>query len=324
MKMSARLKVLLPTLVFATIVYSVFQLSHDPMNSSSELPDFTKLWNFSDPAATEKQFREILPKVVSSSNDSYCGQLLTQIARAEGLQQKFDEAHATLDTVESRLEGLPAIVQLRYLLERGRVFNSSGKPEQAGPLFEQAWELGKQAGEHGLAVDAAHMMAIVEPSESAVAWTEKAIAYAEQSESEDARNWLGSLYNNLGWTYHDSGKFEKALDIHQRALAWREEKAQVGPIRIARWSVARVLRSLGRVDEAFEIQQALLKELNADNEKDGFVYEELAECHLTQGRGEQATPLFAMAYQELSQDAWLVKQEPERVSRLKKLGEIKE
>ena len=40
----------------------------------------------------------------------------------------------------------PARVRLRYLLERGRVLNSSGKPDEARPLFLQAWELGTQPG----------------------------------------------------------------------------------------------------------------------------------------------------------------------------------
>jgi tetratricopeptide (TPR) repeat protein len=294
------------------------------MTTSSELPNFSNLWNYSDPAATEKQFREILIEAEAAGDESYCGQLLTQIARAEGLQQNFDQAHATLDSVAARLDGLPDVVRLRYLLERGRVFNSSGKADQARPLFEQAWNLGQQSGEDCLAVDAAHMMAIVEPADQAIDWSERAIAYAEKSKDEAARNWLGPLYNNLGWTYHDQREFEKALDIHQRALAWREEKGNMGPIRIARWSVARVLRSLGRVDEAIEMQQTLLQELDTANEQDGFVYEELAECHLVQGREAQATPLFAQAYELLSQDIWLVKQEPDRIARLKQLGQVED
>jgi len=50
---------------------------------------------------------------------------------------------------------------VRYLLERGRTFNSAGEKDRARPLFVQAWEIAGAAGLEGLAVDAAHMVPIV-------------------------------------------------------------------------------------------------------------------------------------------------------------------
>ena len=40
------------------------------------------------------------------------------------------------------------------------------------------------------------------------------------------------------------------------------------------------------------------------------------------GRGSEASPYFAEAYALLSQDAWLVDAEPERLARLKELGGV--
>jgi hypothetical protein len=62
-----------------------------------ELPEFDKMWNYSDPAATERKFREILPAAEKSGDISYHAQLLTQVARAQGLQGRYDEAMATLN-----------------------------------------------------------------------------------------------------------------------------------------------------------------------------------------------------------------------------------
>ena len=59
------------------------------------------------------------------------------------LQKKWDEAQAELDAVEHRLATEPDVVRVRYLLERGRVFRSSGDPDRARPLFEEAWELAR-------------------------------------------------------------------------------------------------------------------------------------------------------------------------------------
>ena len=68
----------------------------------------------------------------------------------------------------------------KYTLERGRAYNSSKRREKSGPLFESAWDLARAAGAEGYAVDAAHMLGIVEPDDSSIAWNRKAIAYAEQ------------------------------------------------------------------------------------------------------------------------------------------------
>src|SRR5262245_61487941 len=71
---------------------------------ASELPDFDTIWNFDDPAGTEAKFRDLLPKARQSGNQSYTAELLTQVARAQGLQQKFAEAQATLDEVDTLLK----------------------------------------------------------------------------------------------------------------------------------------------------------------------------------------------------------------------------
>src|SRR5690242_9943799 len=115
--------------------------------------DFDGLWDYNDAAGTEKKFRELLPK---APDDAYRLELNTQIARAMGLQRKFDDAHKALDEVEASLKPGMDRLKVRYLLERGRVFNSSGEKDKARPLFLEAWELGQRSAEDGLAVDAAH------------------------------------------------------------------------------------------------------------------------------------------------------------------------
>lgn len=282
--------------------------------------DFDKQWNYGDPAASEAAFRKHLPEAEKNAGSSYHLQLLTQIARAQGLQRKFDDAHATLDSVEKRLDNSEPVVKVRYLLERGRVLNSSGKADEAKPLFLQAWETGQAAAEDDYAVDAAHMLGIVTTGEDALAWNLKALKLAEQSKSPRARNWLGSLYNNIGWTYHDRGQYDRALDLFEKALAFRQKKKQDNEIRIARWCVGRALRSLKRTDEALAVQQKLLAEWNKIGQQDGYVYEELGECLLELDRADEAKPWFAKAYGELSKDDWLKENEAERLTRLKRLG----
>lgn len=63
----------------------------------SNLPDFQGLWDYNDPAGTESKFRAVLAKAEASDDRGYQAELLTQIARAQGVQRQFDAAHATLD-----------------------------------------------------------------------------------------------------------------------------------------------------------------------------------------------------------------------------------
>ena len=286
--------------------------------SSQNFLNFDALWDYSDPHQTETRFREILFQI-PENNPAYL-ELLTQIARSQGLQQKFERAHQTLDQVERRLGNYATRAKIRYYLERGRVFNSAGNPEEARPFFEQALDMAKDLAEDFYAVDALQMLAIVAPSASDLDLNLLAIQIAESSDQEKARGWLGSLYNNTGWSYHELGNYTSALDMFQKAEAVRKAKRSVPEIRIAQWCVARTLRSLKRVEEALSKQLALKAEYEVAGADDGYVFEEIGECLLALDRAIEAQPYFAKAHEILSQDPWLAEKEPERIKRLKELG----
>ena len=286
--------------------------------SSQNFFDFDSLWDYSNPQQTEIKFREVLIQI-PEDNPAYL-ELLTQIARAQGLQHKFDKANQTLDQVERRLGSYPSRAKARYYLERGRVFNTSGHPDEARPLFVQALDVAKKISEDFYAVDALHMLAIVASPASSLDLNLRAIQYAESSGQEKARGWLGSLYNNAGWSYHELGDYESALDMFQKAEAARRLKGNVTEIRVAQWCVARALRSLKRFEEALSKQLTLMAENEAAGESDGFVFEELGECLLALDRAAEASPYFAKAYEILSEDSWLVEKEPVRLERLKELA----
>lgn len=276
--------------------------------------NFDELWDYGRPAETEAKFRALLPEAEAAGDAEYLAQLLTQLARTLGLQRQFAAAHELLDRAETLAEA-GSVAQVRYWLERGRCFNSAGDKVAARPFFMAAYEQAAALGADFYAVDALHMLAIVAPPAAQISWNEQALALAVQSADPRARGWVGSLTNNLGWTHHDLGNYERALALFEQALALRQAQGAAEPIRIAKWCIARTLRSLGRVEEALAQQQAL-----AEGEQDGYVFEELGECLLLLGRIEEARPYFAQAYALLSQDGWLVANEPARLERLKELG----
>lgn len=288
------------------------------------LPDLDKLWNFDDPAVTEIKFRALVVDEKDSTNKDYYLQLMTQIARAQGLQLKFDDAHKTLDEVQKNIDSSTPVTEIRYLLERGRVFNSSKKGDQALPVFLKAFEIATERNQDRWAVDSAHMVAIAEPKpEKQLEWNLKAMAITEMSKDEKVRNWVGSLYNNMGWTYHDSGKLDEALEMFKKALAFREIKGEPSTIRIAKWTIARTYRSMKRFNEAFEIQMMLEKEFSHSNKPDGYVFEELGELYLLTSKPDLSKKYFELAYNVLSKDAWVIANDPKKLARLKELGDVK-
>ncbi|MBC8377145.1 MAG: tetratricopeptide repeat protein [FCB group bacterium] len=286
--------------------------------------DFDKLWNYNEPGETEQKFRDVLANTNAQEKPEYALELRTQIARTLSLQQKFEDAHKLLDQVDSELKPEYPIARIRHMLERGRTFNSSGKKEESIPLFLEAWELGLQAKADFYAVDAAHMLGIAAQQDQQLLWNEKAMNLAENSPDKRAQGWLGSLYNNIGWTYHDMQEYDQALEIFLKAQGWREAHEQVRETQIAKWCVARTHRSLGHVDKALEIQYDLEKEMQTvGQDEDGYVLEEIAECLTLQGKPQEAASYFMKAWTILSQDIWLKQNEAERLNRLKKLGSIK-
>lgn len=294
------------------------QTKHD----SLDLPDFDLLWNFDNPGETGQKFREILPQAESSGDTSYLIQLLTQIARTEGLQMKFDEAHKTLDRVKELEPEKYDIANVRYLLERGRVYNSSKVKDKAKEFFLEAYSYGLEHKLDFYTIDAAHMLGIAEQGDESLKWNEIAITLAEESSDEKSKKWLGSLCNNTGWTYFDMGKYDKAMVLFEKNVEWHTEMKTNMPLIIAKWSVARTLRALNKVDEALNMQLDLIDELKENGlEQDGYVFEEIGECLYLKGKSEDAKPYFKQANEILSKDIWLQENEKERLARLKQLSE---
>jgi tetratricopeptide (TPR) repeat protein len=181
--------------------------------------------------------------------------------------------------------------------------------------------LADRLGADFYSIDALHMMGIVEPPERQLEWSMRALSLAEGSGDERARKWRGALYNNIGWTFHDLGDYEKALEMFKRSLAFRIEMDDTAGMMIAGWTIARTERSLGQVEEALDLQLGLARDLEKYGlPEDGYVYEEIAECLLLLDRKEESKEYFGRAYAILSKDDWMVANEPDRLARLNDLS----
>ena len=137
------------------------------------------LWDFDDFDASEARFRAQLEE---ETTDAGRAEVLTQLARVEGLRDEFERCDELLDEAEA-LGGVTA----RLLLERGRRERSSGRDGAGLAEFLQAFELAQASGEDVLAVDAVHMLALVDDAEG---WTARGIEIA--GASEDPASGTGS------------------------------------------------------------------------------------------------------------------------------------
>ncbi len=271
------------------------------------------LWSIAEPVAGEVTLRAAVAEYPGSANE-----LRTQIARSLGLQGRFREAWDEL----SRISTVHApLVEIRMQLEKGRLTNSSGDRDGAKPYFRKALALAEQEQGQGqgqfdyYAIDAAHMLGIVSEGEESVRWHEVGLRLAAASPSDRARNWQGSLLNNLGWTHFNIGDFETALSTFQSALAFQQRAGDAIRIRVARWTVARCLRALERYDAALAIQQELIQ-----YPEQGYVSEELGELLLVLGRPDEAGPRFKRAYELLAHRLGADQNQAARLARLKELG----
>jgi tetratricopeptide (TPR) repeat protein len=277
------------------------------------------LWAFDDPAASEARFRAAIDAAETDGDPDAADEARTQLARSVGLQGRFVEGHAVLDQVDLDHPAADR-VRVRSCLERGRLHRSSGDPAAAIPPFEAAWDLASALGEDGLAVDAAHMLALVDAPPGEAAWHTRALDLADASPDPAARRWRGSLWNNIGWARFEAGDLDDAMAAFETALAARREQGKPKETRVAEWCVARCLRALGRPTDALAIHERLAVEKAAGDPEDGYGVEETAECLLALGRENLSRPHFARAADLLGEDAWLADHEPDRIARLRRLG----
>ncbi|MEP7183482.1 MAG: tetratricopeptide repeat protein [Betaproteobacteria bacterium] len=276
--------------------------------------DADATWNYARPAESEQRFRAELGQW--PAGDPQALVLLTQIARAQGLQRQFADAHTTLDAIEPRLAGAPAHVRVRFLLERGRVFNSAGTQARAAPLFAEAVALAECDGDDFYAIDALHMLGIAAPPSERLDWDLKALAATERTTDLRSKRWLAPLYNNIGHAHQERGDFTTALAFYRKALPAYEARGDPGSVRVARWMIARTQRSLAQLDEAEVTQRALLTEYGRLGETNGYVFEELAEIALARGDAQAAQPWAAKAYAALKDDPGFAADQPPRLARL--------
>ncbi|GAA1950155.1 hypothetical protein [Agromyces allii] len=221
-----------------------------------------RLWDFADASASAERFR-------AASEDPAATPLAravmaTQLARALGLQGEIEEASAVLELVPAGFEGdAPAEVRARVALERGRLLAADQRPAEAVPELTLAARAAAQAASVFLVLDALHMLALNDAGHEEE-WAAEGLDLLEGRRDARTLRWGIALHHNLGWFKLDAGRAPGALAEFERAVEFADRYGSPEQQQVARWSVGRCLRTLGRTDEALELQRSLA-ELRPDD-----------------------------------------------------------
>lgn len=273
--------------------------------------EIDRRWDFADAAASEERFRDAADDDTHPAHERAV--MVTQLARALGMQGRTDDALAVLETVsairdpdqvaeplerstsgerveaadqgETRDSRDAAELRARVALERGRVLVSAGRVDDAMPELTRAVREAALAASAFLVLDSLHMLALHDAGHEAE-WASEGFQILSEVHDPRTLRWSIALHHNLAWTLHDAGDPAAALAEFERGLAAAQAYGTADQRHIAQWSIARCLRSLDRLDEARSIQERLALERPDDR----FVADELAALDSQSDPSPDTTP----------------------------------
>ncbi len=235
------------------------------MEERLEQAELDALWLPGDPIASAERLAAAAAEPARS--EVVRAELQTQRARALGLQGRIEEAEALLDS----LEPAGGVLEVRVLLERGRIRLAAGRPDEAVPFLESALRAARRDGDIALAVQTGIVLAEADRPHTQQ-WLEEGLADLSATGDPDVLRWGVVLHDLRGWALLDDGDAAAALVSFEDAADLAESYGTPDQWFAAQWATGRALRELGRIDEAREVQ------LRLEGERPGetAVAEELA------------------------------------------------
>lgn len=224
-----------------------------PMEERLEQAELDALWLPGDPTGSAERLAAAAAE--PGRSELVRAELETQRARALGLQGRFEEADALLDS----LEPAAGVLEVRVLLERGRLRTAADRLSEAVPLLEAALRAARRDGDGALAIESAVALAEADPAH-AEQWVEEGLSDLAGAAEPRMRRWGVVLHELRGWARLEDGDAAAALVSFEDAIGYAEAYGTADQLFAARWALGRCLRELGRVEEALAVQRALESE----------------------------------------------------------------
>ena len=208
----------------------------------------SRMWDYADPRVSESRLRAARDAAAAAEEPVERDELTTQVARALGLQGEYASAEAELAAISSDVP----VVQVRVLLERGRIANSSSDRAGAVRRLHEAARLAREHSLTYLLVDALHMLAIADPAYSGL-WTDQGIEVAQRAD-EQTQVWMIALSNNRGWDFFDAGDFAMARQYFEQAEQWADRMGTRRQQQLAREALAECDAAIRAAEPARDVR----------------------------------------------------------------------
>ena len=253
----------------------------------------------------------------NEGNKSVLTESYSQIARCHLINNDIESCRQWLEKAETIASADDPAGWSRYLGVRGRLewqqaVKETGEYQPAvktaAATFEDMYNYCLQHSLYERAVDAAHMMAIVDDPERRLAWGEKGIKAAENG---GISGWLPALWNNHGWNLSDAGRHEEALAALLKAREYHYKTGREMSKLIADWSVGYAYRMVGQLDSAktwmskvYDWADSLYQADNSTENAEwlGLAAKEMGEIALADGNDKaDARKYFELAVNKLKQ-----------------------
>ena len=172
-----------------------------PPDYAGQIPAFDYIWqSFEDPADIEAALQSSYSEHHGTLSSSFLAQLLTQIARAQGMQDKLHDAQAALYKAKWKSDEKVAVVRLD--LETARLRRLQDRTEEAMTLLKKVYETAAEAPLDYFKADAAHILYLFEPDggpEEGKTWSDAVLEIARNSGNIKTRRWAAVVLTDQGW-----------------------------------------------------------------------------------------------------------------------------
>lgn len=194
---------------------------------------FEDAFDYDHPVESEMRLKAFAAQAEAAGDKVTEAEILTQVARSEGLEKKFAEAHANLDRAIA-LGIHNGRASIRISIERGRLYRLAGYTGKAAVYFRDAFEKAKATHQDYLMLDSVHMIALNEPFDTSRNWVQRGLKMAAQSRDPKTLHWVAILNNNMGVAYLDRRDYADAIRCFKSAFAaYRAQHSDAGTVKAA-------------------------------------------------------------------------------------------
>ena len=233
-------------------------------------------------------------------------QALAMIARTYLVEDEYEVGFQWLLKAEKLANIDEPAGWSRYQAVKGRFLWKNNRLDESTALFKTLYEYCIKQNLYERAVDAAHMVAITGTPQEQVEWGKKGI---DQAMAGNVTAWLGPLWNNLGATYEEMGRFDSSLEAYRKAREYHYSHGTDRNKVLADYAVGHALCNLKKYEAAGQWLRPVLTKFEEMREDEfiGLTCRDLGEISYVSGDYKEAHALFVRAGELLKKadmDTW--------------------